>query len=102
MDDADIEQRVRARAHAIWEQEGRPEGKHLQHGRGPRVGSPPRSCRRRREVWSRIPRPRRTRWKKGTNKASGEIAPMPAPAAIRRLAALRDQLRLQMVGGQPV
>ena len=31
MDDPDIEQRVRARAHTIWEQEGRPDGKHLQH-----------------------------------------------------------------------
>jgi len=31
MDDPDIEQRVRARAHAIWDQEGRPDGKHLQH-----------------------------------------------------------------------
>ena len=31
MDDPEIEQRIRGRAYAIWEQEGRPDGKHLQH-----------------------------------------------------------------------
>ena len=27
----EIEERIRARAFAIWEQEGRPDGKHLEH-----------------------------------------------------------------------
>jgi hypothetical protein len=29
--DPEIERKVRARANAIWEQEGRPHGKHLEH-----------------------------------------------------------------------
>ena len=31
MSDAEQEQKVRARAYAIWEAEGRPQGKHEQH-----------------------------------------------------------------------
>ena len=27
----EIEERIRARAYAIWEQEGRPDGRHLEH-----------------------------------------------------------------------
>ena len=27
----EIEQRIRARAYAIWEQESRPDGKHIEH-----------------------------------------------------------------------
>jgi hypothetical protein len=27
----EIEEKIRARAYAIWEQEGRPDGKHLEH-----------------------------------------------------------------------
>ena len=29
--ETEIEERIRARAYAIWEQEGRPDGKHLEH-----------------------------------------------------------------------
>ena len=29
--DPEIEEKIRARAHAIWEKEGRPHGKHLEH-----------------------------------------------------------------------
>ena len=29
--DPEIEEKVRARAYAIWEKEGRPHGKHLEH-----------------------------------------------------------------------
>ena len=29
--DPEIEERIRARAHVIWEKEGRPHGKHLEH-----------------------------------------------------------------------
>jgi DUF2934 family protein len=29
--DLEIEEKIRARAYAIWEQEGRPDGKHLEH-----------------------------------------------------------------------
>jgi hypothetical protein len=29
--DAEIERKVRERAHALWEKEGRPHGKHLEH-----------------------------------------------------------------------
>jgi hypothetical protein len=31
MDERDLEKRIRERAHRIWEEEGRPEGKEAQH-----------------------------------------------------------------------
>lgn len=88
---SDIEERIRARAHAIWEEEGRPDGRAEEHWaratREVEVGLTAEAAEKTDASAARKPSVRKPGGKKAEPTPDAEASPARKPAASRKSAA---------------